>query len=162
MRLFFEGAAVFGAVYMAASYNSSAHLDGYASLQWREKLLHCAAEAALFAIPVYGVASAIVLWASRIVRDDAGDLRLPIIYGLALFSGGLIGLATGLVFSTTSAAGIAMAANLPLPTACGAGAGMLTLIGRRFHHKFVYRLWEWALILSVSGLVVWLNESLRQ
>lgn len=162
MRVFFEGGAVFGAVYIAASYNSTAHLESYGSLHWREKALHCAAEAVFFAIPVFGVASAIVLWASRIVRDDAGELKLPIVYGLALFSGGLIGLATGLVFSTTSAAGIAMAANLPLPTACGAGAGMLTLIGRRFHHKFVYRLWEWALILLVSGLALWLNESLRQ
>lgn len=157
IRVFLEGGLVFAVVYIAASYATGAHLDAYPSLNPREKILHCSAEAVLLGMPVFGVITTLICRMENGVHDRLAGLSLPILYGASLFVGGVIGLVVGFLFSLTSGVGLVMASSFPVPAACGGAASMLLENGRRIHPKTVFRIFEWALIAVVCGGAVWLK-----
>lgn len=162
VRVFFEGGTAFVIAYIAMAYASGAHLDVYPSLNPREKILHCAAEAVLLGIPVFGVTAFLVWRMEDRVHDKFAGLSLPFLYGAAMLTGGAVGLLVGLLFSLTSFIGVAMASSLPAPAACGGGAGLLSALGKRARPRTMFRIFEWAFILAVCGLVIWLKGALQQ
>ncbi len=162
LRVFFNGGAAYLIAYILTAYSTTAHLETYPTLQPREKVLHCAAEAIVFVIPVFGVVAWILMRAARRMEQSVQGLKIGVVYGVCCVVGGVIGLGIGFVFAGLSFAGLTMAKNLPLAVACGGAAGLTTMIGRDLHTKAVFRVFEWALILALCGIAFGLKGILWQ